>query len=153
MRLTTALVLSTAFALSACSGGGQSDDSAQSGSAGAGASEEVASVAEASPAQSGPSLANAPAAFSQCSTCHTIKPGVHGVGPSLFGIYGAKAGSVSGYSYSPALKASGKTWDDAALDAWLAQPMKDVPGTRMTYAGLADAAKRKELIAYLKTLK
>jgi cytochrome c len=31
--------------------------------------------------------------------------------------------------------------------------MKLVPGTRMTYSGQTDPAKRKAIIAYLKTLK
>jgi len=155
MRLTTALVLSAAFALSACGGGGQSGDSAQSGSeSSSGGSASAASpAAAASPSESGPSLANAPAAFTQCTTCHTIRKGVNAVGPSLVGVFGSKAGSVAGYSYSDALKASGKTWDEATLDAWLTQPMKAVPGTKMTFAGITDAAKRKEVIEYLKTLK
>ena len=39
------------------------------------------------------------------------------------------------------------------LDKWLAGPMRMVPGTKMTYAGQSDPAKRAELIAYLKALK
>ncbi|MES2493985.1 MAG: c-type cytochrome [Pseudomonadota bacterium] len=104
-------------------------------------------------AAAGPSLASAPKAFGQCAACHSLKPGAHGVGPSLFGIYGTKAGDVPGYTFSPALKASGLTWDDATLDKWIAAPMEVVPGTRMVYPGMADAAKRQELIAFLKTLK
>ena len=143
MRLSHALAMSSLFVLSACGGGGQSGDSGQSASP----------AAEASPSPSGPSLASAPAAFAQCSTCHTIREGVNAVGPSLHGVFGRKAGAVAGYAYSDALKASGKTWDEASLDVWLAQPMKDVPGTKMTFAGLPDQARRKEIIAFLKTLK
>lgn len=75
------------------------------------------------------------------------------VGPSLFGIVGTKAGEVAGFTFSPAMKASGLTWDEATLDEYLAAPMKKVPGTKMTYAGQSDPAKRKELIEYLKALK
>lgn len=75
------------------------------------------------------------------------------IGPSLFAIVGTKAGEVPGYPFSAAMKASGLTWDDATLDAFLTSPMKLVPGTRMTYAGQGDPAKRKEIIEYLKTLK
>ena len=46
-----------------------------------------------------------------------------------------------------------RIWDDATLDSVLANPMKVVPGTRMTYAGQSDPAKRKEIIEYIKTLK
>ena len=51
------------------------------------------------------------------------------------------------------MKNAGLTWDDATLDEYLTAPMKKVPGTKMTFAGLSDPAARKEVIAYLKTLK
>ena len=94
-----------------------------------------------------------PAAFAQCVSCHSVEPGMNGVGPTLAGVFGKKAGSVAGFAYSEANKASGLTWDEATLDAYLTNPMKMVPGTKMTYAGMADAAKRKEVIDYLKKLK
>ena len=122
------------------------------GTGGASAGEQAA-TSGASKAGGGATLASAPAAFGQCAACHSLKPGVAGVGPSLVGVYGTKAGEVPGYSFSPALKASGLTWDDATLDKWLAGPMQLVPGTKMTYQGMADPAKRQKLIAFLKTLK
>ena len=94
-----------------------------------------------------------PVAFAQCMSCHAVQPGKHGVGPSLAGVYGTKAGEIPGYAFSAPLKASGLTWDDATLDKWLAGPAKLVPGTKMVYAGQPDAAKRKELIEYIKSLK
>ncbi len=93
-----------------------------------------------------------PAAFAQCVSCHAVKSGVNGVGPSLFGVVGRKAGTLPGYPYSAPLKAWGKTLDEATLDEWLTAPMKDVPGTKMVFPGLPDPAKRKEVIEYLKTL-
>lgn len=95
----------------------------------------------------------APAAFGICKSCHAIEPGKTLIGPSLAGIYGAKAGDMQGYKASPALTAANLTWDEATLDKWLANPMALVPGTRMTYAGQTDPAKRQQIIAYLKTLK
>ena len=94
-----------------------------------------------------------PAAYAQCAACHAVEPGKHGIGPSLHGVYGTKAGEIAGFAFSERLKASGLTWDDATLDKWLEAPMKMVPGTKMSYAGLKDPAKRAELIAYMKTLK
>ena len=94
-----------------------------------------------------------PAAFAQCAACHSVEPGVNAIGPSLAGVAGRKAGTLAGFSYSAAMTAWGKPWDDAALDAFLTSPAKTVPGTRMTYMGQSDPAKRAEVIAYLKTLK
>ena len=94
-----------------------------------------------------------PVVFAQCASCHSVKPGVNGIGPSLAGVFGRKTGSEPTFSYSDALKNSGLTWDEATLDRWLTNPLGMVPGTRMTYMGQSDPAKRAETIAYLKTLK
>lgn len=94
-----------------------------------------------------------PLAFAQCMSCHAVEPGKHGIGPSLAGVYGTKSGALAGYAYSEPMKQAGLTWDDATLDAYLTNPMKVVPGTKMTYAGMADPAKRKDVIEYMKTLK
>jgi cytochrome c len=108
--------------------------------------EPATEVADAGPA--------APAAFAQCAACHVVRKGApNGLGPNLWGVYGTKAGTVAGYNYSPAMKASGLVWDDAGLNAYLENPRKTVPGTKMAYAGMADPAKRAEVIAYLKASK
>jgi cytochrome c len=116
--------------------------------------EDQAAPDTATPAPAETAAADArPAAFAQCIACHSVEPGKNGVGPSLAGVFGSKAGSVAGFNYSPANKASGLTWDEATLDEYLTAPMKKIPGTKMTYAGLTDPAQREALIAYLKTLK
>jgi cytochrome c len=94
-----------------------------------------------------------PAAFAQCAACHSVEPGKNGVGPSLAGVFGSKAGSVAGYNYSPANKNSGLTWDEATLDEYLTAPMKKLPGTKMSYGGMSDPTQRKAVIEYMKTLK
>jgi cytochrome c len=92
--------------------------------------------------------------FLACRACHEVKPGPSAkVGPHLAGVLGRAAGSVDGFAYSPALAKSGLTWDAATLDAFIAQPAKLVPGSRMAYAGLSDPKRRADLIAYLATLK
>lgn len=93
-----------------------------------------------------------PAAFAQCRTCHQVEPGKHGVGPSLAKVYGTRAGEIPGYAFSAAMKSSGLTWDEATLDRFLEAPLKTVPGTKMVYPGLKDAANRAEVIAYLKAI-
>jgi cytochrome c len=68
-------------------------------------------------------------------------------------VVGRKTGSVPGYTYSPQNLAANLTWDPATLDKYLEAPRATIPGTKMTYAGLKDPAKRADLIAYLETLK
>jgi cytochrome c len=89
--------------------------------------------------------------FRQCAACHSTAPGEHMTGPSLAGVFGRPAGSAQGFQrYSEALKKSGVTWNDQALDRWLAGPDKFVPGNAMTFPGVREAQARADLIAYLK---
>jgi cytochrome c len=140
MRSFGTILLGVAMlGLSACGGGGQ---------------KEATATEEPTAAQpSGPSLASAPAAFGQCVSCHSIKPGQNGIGPSLFGVVGRKAGTGAEYFYTDAMKNSGITWDRANLDQWLTAPQTKVPGTKMAYAGQPDPAKRQAIIDFLATLK
>jgi cytochrome c len=88
--------------------------------------------------------------FVKCQVCHSIAPGVNKIGPSLHGVVGRKAGTLQGYNYSDAMKNSGITWDEAALDNYLTNPRKAVPGTRMVFVGLSKEQDRQDVIAYLK---
>ena len=112
---------------------------------------KAAATPEAASAAATPS--KPPVAFFQCASCHSVEPGRNGIGPSLHDVFGHKAGSVAGFSYSEPLKASGLTWDAATLDKWLANPRQTVPGTRMIFPGIPDPARRQEIIDYLETLK
>lgn len=97
-----------------------------------------------------PTAAMGEQVFRRCVACHTVdKSGRHGIGPNLHNIVGAPVAARPDFSYSGAMKAKGGVWDQAALDAYLKAPMKDVPGTRMAFAGVIDAADRKALILYL----
>ena len=87
--------------------------------------------------------------FDECATCHSLKEGVNGVGPSLHAVLGRKAGSLDDFRYSPAMKRSGLTWTPQALATFVADPQKAVPNNRMPFAGMPDAADRDDLIAYL----
>jgi cytochrome c2 len=79
-----------------------------------------------------------------------MEPGKHGIGPSLAGIWGEKAGDVPGYEFSQPMKDSGLTWNQAGLDRYLADPRGTVPGTKMAFGGVSDAAKRQAIIDYIR---
>lgn len=84
--------------------------------------------------------------FAPCAACHVNG----GIGPSLKGVYGRKAGSLAGFTYSRAMRNAGLTWDDKALDAFIADPQKAIPGTVMPFSGVPDAKQRAEIIGYLR---
>lgn len=107
----------------------------------------VPAVASAQDADAGKTV------FNKCKACHSVDAGKNMVGPSLHGVVGRKAGAGAGFNYSDAMKNSGKTWDAAALDAYLADPKGNIPGNKMVFVGVKDEADRKNLIAYLGTLK
>jgi cytochrome c len=112
-------------------------------------------VAAAALAQTAPSGTDPQVAYNNhCRTCHSADPGDNRLGPSLHGVMGRKAGSVDGYSYSPGFKTTDLVWDEANLDAFIANPNSVFPGSNMaTFAGLKDDGQRKAIIDYLKTLK
>ena len=98
--------------------------------------------------------ADAPSAFKICGTCHKVVAGAKSIGPSLFGVYGSKAGTVgTEFKYSPAMSGWGKTWDDANLAAYLANPKDTIPGNKMVFVGVKSPDDIKAIIEYLKTLK
>jgi cytochrome c len=89
--------------------------------------------------------------FNQCRTCHQVGDKArNAVGPQLNGLFGRKAGSVEGYSYSAAYKAlDNKVWDVDNFTVYIKDPRGVTPGTKMVYAGLKDEAQIKNLIAFL----
>lgn len=88
------------------------------------------------------------AVYSRCLACHALA--YDRTGPRHCGLFGRRAGSVKGFAYSEAMKKSDIVWNARTLDRFLANPTAVVPGTTMTYAGITDAAERRDLIAYLK---
>jgi len=89
------------------------------------------------------------AKFKECAACHKLESGVNNVGPSLHGIIGRKAGELTDFRYSPAIKRSGIIWTPETLDKFMTEPQVLVPANRMPYAGMANPADRADLIAYL----
>ena len=90
--------------------------------------------------------------FLLCKTCHQVGDSAkNAVGPVLNGLFGRKAGTVAGYSYTNSNKSSGITWDEATFSEYIKDPKAKVPGTKMAFAGVKDEQKIKDLIAYLHT--
>lgn len=176
----SAIALALLLTLSACGGGAEDTEAAPTettaavepaSATGAAASEaatpepEASETAAATPEPTPAPSASAsaapvaaaqppapPAAFAQCKACHAVEPGKNGIGPSLAGIWGEKAGAVPGFDFSQPMKDSGLVWNQANLDKYLADPRGTVPGTKMAFGGVKDAGKRQELIDYIKGL-
>ena len=111
----------------------------------------VAALAVASgPALAGPDAAKGKKVFAKCKACHALAKGKNKIGPSLYGVFGRKAGTAPGFKrYSPAIKKSGIVWNAETLDKYLAKPRDFIKGNRMPFAGLKKKADRDNLIAYL----
>jgi hypothetical protein len=95
--------------------------------------------------------------LSNCSNCHGVvtigSPGLRDPasplvapvalelavalppGPTLTGVLGREAGTVAGYQYSRAFRATlrGVVWTRAALDRWITDTRAWVPGAFMVY--------------------
>ncbi len=87
----------------------------------------------------------------KCASCHDISQTLSPkIGPNLYGVFGRRAGSLPGYSYSTAMKGQTFDWNEETLDRWLKKPSALVPGTAMAFAGIDEKSDREALIAYLR---
>jgi cytochrome c len=107
----------------------------------------VLALGAVAPAAAAPDPGRGEQVYGRCLACHALA--YDRVGPRHCGLIGRRAGSVPGFVYSPAMKRSGIVWTARSLDRFLAAPMQAMPGRAMTYDGIADAAERADLIAYL----
>ena len=91
--------------------------------------------------------------FRKCKACHTVEEdGPSRVGPNLYGIVGASVAAVDGFRYSGALTDHAGDWTPDRLAAFLANPRRAVPGTKMSFAGLRKSEDQADVIAYLASL-
>ncbi|MBP2151603.1 cytochrome c [Xanthobacter flavus] len=107
----------------------------------------------AAPAHAEPDIAKGETVFKKCMACHAVGPDAKvKVGPPLNGIVGAKWAHFEGYAYSQDIKdgaSAGKVWDEANLDAYIANPKALAPKGKMAFAGIKNEDERKDLIAFL----
>lgn len=160
---TVTAALALAVLTAGCSGGGSESGEPTSGTV------ETTDSETAAPVDSGPpaaddittlddvayasltgDAASGKTAFMQCRTCHVVDPGMNRIGPSLANIVGREAGTVSGFNYTKANADSGITWTEEKLYQFLEKPQRIIPKTKMIFAGMPDAQKRADVIAYLK---
>ncbi len=89
--------------------------------------------------------------FASCRTCHYPEKYVgHHNGPSLFNVFGRKAGSTDFGYYSSVMKESNLVWTPELLDVWLANPGTFLKGNGMVVVAMPDPQDRADLLAYLK---
>jgi cytochrome c len=90
--------------------------------------------------------------FKKCTACHNAdQGGANALGPNLYHVFGEPIGKGRGFAFSPALAEKGGNWDWKSMDAWLANPKKFAPGTKMTFAGLGNPEDRANVMAFLNT--
>lgn len=88
----------------------------------------------------------------KCSVCHTLVPdGANRAGPTLYDVFGRKAGTLPGYDFSDAIIKSDIIWNAQTI-AQLFDDGPDVmiPGTKMPVQRLKSIERRDELIEFLK---
>ena len=89
-----------------------------------------------------------------CTACHSFSEGgAVGVGPALWDIVGSSFTHDSRFNYSNAFDSrASEQWTYETLDAFLANPQRYIPGTRMSYIGISDPQDRADLIGWLREL-
>lgn len=92
----------------------------------------------------------------KCASCHNFGEGEgNKTGPGLYDVVGRPIASHEGFSYSDALIAYGDehgAWTYETLAAFIHDPRGDVPGTKMTFAGIRGEEELANVLAYLQSL-
>ena len=90
--------------------------------------------------------------ITKCEQCHDItKGGPNKIGPNLFGVVDRVRATHEGFAYSSAMKGKPGNWTYDELFKFIKAPCVDIPGTKMSFAGLRSEKDRINLIAYLRT--
>ena len=88
----------------------------------------------------------------KCSVCHSLSAdGRRTAGPTLFNIFGRKAGTLPGYKYSKTLQNSELHWNEKTIDLLFdLGPDHYIPGSKMPMQRIVAPQDRLDLITYLK---
>ena len=97
-------------------------------------------------------IANGKSLEGRCAQCHdATKGGPNKIGPNLFGVVDRVRASHEGFAYSSAMKGKPGNWTYDELFKFIKSPAIDIPGTKMSFAGIRSAQDRIDLIAYLRS--
>ena len=90
--------------------------------------------------------------FRACAVCHTLRPdGAGRAGPTLHGLFGRKAGTLTGYNYSEAFRKLDIIWTEETVSRLFEiGPQAYTPGTKMPEQTIGNMQERQALIAFLK---
>jgi len=84
----------------------------------------------------------------RCTGCHSLDQNKEG--PHLRDVYERKAGTVTSFQYSDAVRAAQITWDEALLDKWLTDTESVIPNNDMAFR-VPSAEERADIIAFLRS--
>ncbi|MEM9630254.1 MAG: c-type cytochrome [Pseudomonadota bacterium] len=89
----------------------------------------------------------------KCSICHALTAdGGRKAGPTLYKVFGRKAGTLDGYPYSETLVSSDIIWSEETIDQlFLDGPDHFIPGSKMPMQRITGPDDRDDLIDFLKT--
>jgi cytochrome c len=88
----------------------------------------------------------------KCEQCHDLsKGGPNKIGPNLYGVVDRPRAAHEGFAYSSAMKAKPGNWTYDELFKFIKAPGVDIPGTKMSFAGLRSDKDRINLIAFLRS--
>ena len=100
--------------------------------------------------------------FKRCKACHSLTEGKNGLGPSLYKVYGRKAGAIAKFKYSKGIKAAaekGLVWNRENLMGYLYYPKKFLQkylGLKRVSNKMANRFKkekfREDVVDYLESL-
>ena len=91
--------------------------------------------------------------FIKCKVCHTVEKDVSKIGPSLYGVFGRKSGSLESFpNYSDSMKSADIIWDDKAIREFLKAPRTYIANTKMIFIGIKNDEEIDNLLAYLRSV-
>ena len=87
--------------------------------------------------------------FAKCKACHIVDEPKNGAGPHLVGIVGRTIAALEDFRYSGPMSDLEGEWTTESISAFIENPRKFLPGTKMTFVGLKKPKDRADVISYL----